>query len=150
MDLHARRSALCAPSGGALSLLAGSEEKHPCAHLRTFTGVLQADGYAGFDWLYETGRITEAACWAHMRRKFYDLHVATDSPIAREALDRIGADDCPMNESRARSACRTLAEGAARLVLGAVVDVVEVVEEIRIGLRDSLCARALDGASALS
>lgn len=64
---------------------------HPRGHLTTFVGVLQADGYAGFDALYDTGRITEAACWAHVRRKFYDLHIATSSPIAREALDRIGA-----------------------------------------------------------
>lgn len=64
---------------------------HPRAHLTTFAGVLQADGYAGFDALYETGRVTEAACWAHVRRKFYDLHIATSSPIAREAIDRIGA-----------------------------------------------------------
>ena len=63
----------------------------PLEHLGSFTGILQADGYAGFDQLYETGRITEAACWAHVRRKFYDLHKATDSPLAAEALARIGA-----------------------------------------------------------
>ena len=48
--------------------------EHPQAHLGNFTGTLQADGYAGFDAVYETGRIQEAACWAHVRRKFYDLH----------------------------------------------------------------------------
>jgi hypothetical protein len=42
---------------------------------------LQADGYAGFDRLYGE-RIQEAACWAHVRRKFYDIHVAQTSPIA--------------------------------------------------------------------
>src|ERR1700720_993114 len=36
------------------------------------------------------GRIVEAACWAHVRRKFFDVHAATASPIAKEALDRIG------------------------------------------------------------
>jgi transposase len=51
----------------------------------------QADGYAGFERLYETGRIQEAACWAHVRRKFYDIAQATDSPIASEAMARIGA-----------------------------------------------------------
>ena len=40
-------------------------------------------------WLYETGRVTEVACWAHVRRPFYDIGVAGDSPIAREALERI-------------------------------------------------------------
>jgi transposase len=64
--------------------------EHPQAHLSSFTGVLQADAYAGFDPLYQTGRIQEAACWAHVRRKFYDLQVAHQSPVAQEALRRIG------------------------------------------------------------
>jgi hypothetical protein len=62
--------------------------EHPRAHLEPFTGVLHADGYAGFNGLFDTGRIVEAACWAHVRRKFFDA--ATASPIAKEALDRIG------------------------------------------------------------
>src|SRR5271166_215949 len=65
--------------------------EHPQGHLRHFSGTLQADGYAGFDKVYETGGIREAACWAHVRRKFYDLQVAHKSPIAQEALERIGA-----------------------------------------------------------
>ena len=65
--------------------------EHPRQHLNTFRGILQADGYAGFDRIYEQGRITEAACWAHVRRKFYDIHVADTSPLAQEALERIGA-----------------------------------------------------------
>jgi hypothetical protein len=59
------------------------------AHLASFTGVLQADAYAGFDQLYGE-RIQEAACWAHVRRKFYDIHAALASPIAAEALRQIG------------------------------------------------------------
>ena len=65
--------------------------EHPQAHLGHFTGTLQADGYAGFDQIYEAGRIQEAACWAHVRRKFYDLHVAHQSPVAAEAIERIAA-----------------------------------------------------------
>src|SRR6202522_1303774 len=65
--------------------------EHPQAHLGNFTGTLQADGYAGFDAVYETGRIQEAACWAHVRRNFYDLHVAHKSPVAVEAIERIAA-----------------------------------------------------------
>jgi transposase len=65
--------------------------EHPQSHLGNFTGTLQADGYAGFDAVYETGRIQEAACWAHVRRKFYDLHVAHKSPVAAEAIERIAA-----------------------------------------------------------
>jgi len=65
--------------------------EHPRTHLAAFRGVLQADGYAGFDGLYRDGIICEAACWAHVRRKFYDIHAATkQSPLAAEALRRIG------------------------------------------------------------
>jgi transposase len=64
--------------------------EHPERHLRTFRGALQADAYAGFNQLYkEDGRIQEVACWAHVRRKFYDLQEAHASPIASEALERI-------------------------------------------------------------
>ena len=57
--------------------------------MKDYKGILQADGYAGFHRLYENGQITEAACWAHVRRKFYDLYQAHRSPIAKEALERI-------------------------------------------------------------
>ena len=62
---------------------------HPRQHLSKFTGILQADGYAGFCHLCEGGRIVEAACWAHVRRKFYDIHVANGSATAAEAIERI-------------------------------------------------------------
>jgi transposase len=66
--------------------------KHPTQHLQPFRGTLQADGYAGFNGLYdrEVSPLIEAACWAHARRKFYDVHQATQSPLAHEALQRIG------------------------------------------------------------
>jgi transposase len=65
-------------------------------HLGSFAGHLHADGYAGFAELYESAEgkpanVTEVACWAHVRRKFFDVHKANGSPIAREALERIGA-----------------------------------------------------------
>jgi transposase len=65
---------------------------HPQSHLAQFAGVLQVDGYAGFDGLTEArpaGAVTLAFCWAHVRRKFFDFHHATSSPIAGEALRRI-------------------------------------------------------------
>jgi transposase len=65
--------------------------EHPAQHLKKFRGILQADAYAGFNQLYENGRIQQAACWAHVRRHFYDLEQAHSSPVAREALQRIGA-----------------------------------------------------------
>src|SRR5262249_57145765 len=64
--------------------------EHPQRHLKDFQGVIHADGYAGFNELFAGNRITEAACWAHVRRKFFDVYTATGSPIAKEALDRIG------------------------------------------------------------
>jgi transposase len=64
--------------------------EHPEAHLSGFRGVLQADGYAGFNRIYEKGAIQEAGCWAHVRRKFYDLQQAHASPVAAEAMARIG------------------------------------------------------------
>ena len=65
--------------------------EHPRAHLAGFRGTLQADGYSGFDGLYEGGRVIEAACWAHVRRRFYDLHMTGTAPLATEAVRRIAA-----------------------------------------------------------
>jgi transposase len=62
----------------------------PREHLQDYSGVLQADGYPGFYHLYAGDKIQEAACWAHVRRKFYDIAVADASPIATEAVQRIG------------------------------------------------------------
>ena len=64
--------------------------EHPQQHLSKFRGTLQADAFAGFNKIYESGDVQEAACWAHVRRKFYDLKKAHNSPIAAEAVERIG------------------------------------------------------------
>jgi transposase len=64
--------------------------EHPGRHLEGFRGVLQADAYAGFHHLYQDHQIQEACCWAHVRRKFYDLQQAHASPLATEAVQRIG------------------------------------------------------------
>jgi len=64
--------------------------EHPQTHLKRFRGILQADAYSGFAPLYEGEQVVEAACWAHARRKFYDLYVAERSPLAAEAIRRIG------------------------------------------------------------
>ncbi|MGH6951064.1 MAG: IS66 family transposase [Vitreimonas sp.] len=69
--------------------------EHPQAHLTHYAGLMQADAYAGFNPLYEGARkpapIVEAACWAHGRRKFYELAEIAKSPIAIEAVQRIDA-----------------------------------------------------------
>jgi len=67
---------------------------HPAVHLAGFRGLLQVDGYAGFGRLVPAtadGATKLAFCWAHTRRKFYDIHTATNSPLAAEALRRIAA-----------------------------------------------------------
>src|SRR3954467_14127365 len=67
--------------------------EHPAAHLADFQGILQVDGYSGFKSLLENrpaGAIRLAFCWAHCRRRFYEIHQATGSPLAEEALRRIG------------------------------------------------------------
>jgi len=77
--------------------------EHPQRHLHDFTGIVQADGYAGYTKLYDGGRVLEAACWAHVRRKFVDLHELHHSPIAAQALERIGALYAIEQEIRGRS-----------------------------------------------
>jgi transposase len=65
--------------------------EHPQQHLARFQGILQADAFAGFNKLYESGTIQQAPCMAHIRRKFFDLMKAHSSPIATEAVHRIAA-----------------------------------------------------------
>ena len=98
MGLSARRAALSAVAAPPAVVYRYSPDRkgeHPRAQLADFRGFLQADGYSGFGPLYEAANgqpatVTEVACWAHVRRKFYDIHVATNAPIAGEALQRIG------------------------------------------------------------
>ncbi len=88
-----RASANSAPAAVWFAYSPDRKGLHPRAHLKDFCGTLQADGYAGFDKLYNEANpnhpIKEAACWAHVRRKFFDIQVANDSPLAKSALERI-------------------------------------------------------------
>jgi len=67
--------------------------EYPSEHLSGWAGLMQADGFAGFNALYDAKRkpapIIEAACWSHGRRKFFDLAKLKKSPIALEAVRRI-------------------------------------------------------------
>jgi len=78
--------------------------EHPERHLTGYAGILQADAYAGFNRLYDADRkggpITQASCWAHSRRKFFELadvaarardKLAVIAPLAFEAVKRIDA-----------------------------------------------------------
>lgn len=77
--------------------------EHPQRHLASFRGILQADAYSGFGRLYQDGAIQEAPCMAHIRRRFYDLMQAHQSPIAAEAVQRIAALYLIEKEIRGRS-----------------------------------------------
>jgi transposase len=71
--------------------------EHPEKHLAAYSGIMQADAYAGYNGLYAAGRqvggkagpIIEAACWAHGRRKFFELANLQKAPVAIEAVRRI-------------------------------------------------------------
>jgi transposase len=93
------------PSAPAVWFAYSADRKgeHPRQHLQTFRGALQADAYAGFHHLYGE-RIYEAACWAHARRKFHEIHVVHASPTTTEALARIGALYAIEDEIRGRPA----------------------------------------------
>ena len=80
--------------------------EHPAHHLRTFSGILQADAFGGYNGLYapsrSPGAITPAFCWSHARRGFFELadiaanarrgkNAAVISPVALEAVQRIDA-----------------------------------------------------------
>ena len=98
MDRGPRRSS---PSAVSIRRLRSTSTRpdrggvHPEAFLGTWSGIMQADAYAGFNRLYEPARlpgtIIEAGCWAHWRRKFYEIAVLKEAPLAVEAVTRIDA-----------------------------------------------------------
>jgi hypothetical protein len=63
--------------------------EHPTGHLAKYKGWMHADGYAGFNDLYRSGKVREVACMAHIRRKFTDVFQSEGSVIAEEAIKRI-------------------------------------------------------------
>ena len=67
----------------------GRAGQHARDFLQDWQGALMVDDYGGYKALFKAG-VTELACWAHARRKFVDLHKANQSPVAFEAMRRIG------------------------------------------------------------
>src|ERR1700744_695803 len=86
-----RRSGSTQPAAVWFAYSPNRQGIHPQTHLAGFRGTLQADAYAGFDELFLGGSVLEAACHAHARRKFYDIHVRTPSDTTQKALQYIGA-----------------------------------------------------------
>jgi len=93
--------------------------ENPRQHLKLYKGALQADAYAGFQQLYESGTIVEAACWAHTRRKFHEIHIAHASPITAEAIERIAASYAIEAEIRGSTPeiRKTIRQGQSRPLL---------------------------------
>jgi transposase len=82
-----------APPAAAFHFSRDRTAEHPKTHLASCSGILQADAYSGFADLYapdrKPGPITEAACWAHFRRKVFELAEVARAPLAAEAVRRI-------------------------------------------------------------
>jgi transposase len=76
------------PPGVAYAYGPDRKAERPIAHLAGFTGILQVDGYGGYRALADKSGVTLAFCWAHVRRRFYELAAAGPAPIASEALKR--------------------------------------------------------------
>jgi len=103
---YARRSAMGGPEPPGVAYVYAPDRKaeRPIAHLAGFKGVLQVDGYAGYRVLAERGDVTLAFCWAHVRRRFYELAAAGPAPIATEALTLIAKLYAVENGIRGKSA----------------------------------------------
>ncbi len=92
------------PPGVAYVYAPDRKAERPIAHLAGFAGALQVDGYAGYRVLAERGDVRLAFCWAHVRRRFYELAAAGPAPIASEALERIAGLYAIESDIRGRGA----------------------------------------------
>jgi transposase len=131
--------------------------QHPESHLRDYAGILQADAYSGFNRLYEASRkpgpITEASCWSHGRRKFFELAdvaakargaLSVLAPLAVEAVKRIDAIFDIEREINGRSIAERLAVRSDR-VAPLVNDLETWMREQRAKLsRHNAVAKAMD------
>jgi transposase len=113
-----------APPAGAFFYSPDRGGEHPERHLVSFAGILQADAYAGFNRLYEPNRkpgpILEAACWAHARRKLFELAAVSKAPIATEAvrrIDQLFAVECLINGKPAEERLAVRKERARPLAI---------------------------------
>ncbi|MGO4915696.1 IS66 family transposase [Pseudogemmobacter sp. W21_MBD1_M6] len=83
--------------------------EHPSSHLKGYKGVIHADGYTGFNGLFETDRASEQACMVHVRRKFVDIYESEGSAIAEETIKRIAALYAVEKEARYKLAVERVA-----------------------------------------
>ncbi len=106
--------------------------KHPKARLEGYRGYLQADAYSGYDQVFADGKIREVACWAHARRKFFEIAKQAESGkriSAHDALDFIGRLYAVEHEAKDAGldadGIRRLRQEKARPVLGQFKDWLE-------------------------
>ncbi|MCE2647036.1 MAG: IS66 family transposase [Burkholderiaceae bacterium] len=102
--------------------------RHARSFLDGYGGALVVDDYVGYKALFESGAVREIACWAHARRKFFELHQAGKSAIADEALTRIAALyaieaearslDAPARHALRRARSRPAVEGLFQWLTG--------------------------------
>jgi transposase len=78
------------PPGVAYVYAPDRKHERPANHLAGFAGLLQVDGYGAYEALAKRDNVTLAFCWAHVRRRFFEIQAATPAPIAAEMLARIG------------------------------------------------------------
>jgi hypothetical protein len=134
----------CDPPAVAYRYAPGRGAEHAANLLAGFSGVLQVDGYAGYDKQADAARpggpLVLAYCWSHFRRRFYDIAKAGNAPIASEALTRIGELYAIEAEIRGRSADERRTERQARTR--------PIVEALRSWLDDQL--RRVSGRSPIA
>ncbi len=125
--VYARDDRACGDDAAPAALYCYTPDRkgeHPQRQLAGWRGTLQADGYAGFNALYEARggdppEIIEVACWAHVRRKFFDIHQAHKGAAANEVLERIGrlyaVEERVRGQPAARRATARQAEAALEI-----------------------------------
>jgi hypothetical protein len=121
---------------------------HPLRHLAGWQGILQADAYAGFNGLYDAARqpgpVTEAGCWAHARRKFFELAELGKAPLAVDTVQRIDAIFTAEREIKGQSADRRRAVRQT-MIAPLVADLEDLMRTTRAKLsRHADVARAMD------
>jgi transposase len=99
-----------APPAAVFVFAPDRKGERPASHLEHFSGVLHVEGYAGFEQLQARGNVILAACWAHTRRYFYEFFEASGSPVAAEALRRIGELYAIEERIRGQSPAHRMAE----------------------------------------
>jgi transposase len=106
------------PSAVVFEFAESRAGSHPQSDLKTYKGYLQADAYSGHEALYETGDIIAVGCWAHCRRRFFEIAKTQSKPgLAAQELQWIAqlyAIGSRINESTTRPLTANMRRGKRR------------------------------------